>query len=43
MAFSNTFDTTSPGSAALIREDLLDAITQLAPSESPVLSSAEKF
>ena len=43
MAFSNTFDTTSPGSAALNREDLHDAITQLAPSETPVLSSAEKF
>lgn len=43
MAFSNTFDTTSPGSAALNREDLHDAITQLAPSETPVLSSADKF
>lgn len=43
MAFSNTYDTTSPGSAALNREDLHDAITQLAPSETPVLSSAEKF
>lgn len=43
MAFSNTFDTTSPGSAALNREDLHDAISILAPSETPVLSSAQKF
>lgn len=43
MAFSNTYDTTSPGSAALNREDLHDAISILAPSETPVLSSADKF
>jgi hypothetical protein len=43
MAFSNTFDTTSPGSAALNREDLHDAISILAPSETPVLSTAQKF
>jgi hypothetical protein len=43
MAFSNTYDTTSPGSAALNREDLHDAISLLAPSETPVLSSADKF
>ena len=43
MAFSNTFDTTSPGSASLNREDLHDAISLLAPSETPILSSASKF
>jgi len=43
MAFSNTYDTTSPGSAALNREDLHDAISVLAPSETPVLSAADKF
>lgn len=43
MAFSNTFDTTSPGSAALNREDLQDALSILAPAETPVLSSAPKF
>lgn len=43
MAFSNTFDTTSPGSAALNRESLHDAIDILAPSETPVTSSASKF
>lgn len=43
MAFSNTYDTTSPGSAALNREDIHDAISVLAPSETPVLSSADKF
>ena len=43
MSFSNTYDTTSPGSAALNREDLQDAMSMLAPSETPVLSSADKF
>ena len=43
MAFSNSFDTTSPGSAALNREDLHDALSILAPSETPVLSTASKF
>ena len=43
MAFSNTYDTTSPGSAALNREDLHEAISVLAPAETPVLSSADKF
>lgn len=43
MAFSNTYDTTSPGSAALNREDLHDAISLLAPAETPILSSASKF
>lgn len=43
MAFSNSYDTTSPGSAALNREDLHDAISLLAPAETPILSSASKF
>lgn len=43
MSFSNTYDTTSPGSAALNREDLQDAMSMLAPAETPVLSSADKF
>lgn len=43
MAFSNTYDTTSPGSAALNREDIHEAISVLAPAETPVLSSADKF
>ena len=42
MAISNTFDTTSPGSAASNREDLMDVLTILAPEETPVLSSATK-
>ena len=42
MAFSNTFDTTSPGSAASNREDLTDVLTILAPEETPILSSAGK-
>ncbi len=43
MSFSNTYDTTSPGSAALNREDLQDAMSMLSPSETPVLSTADKF
>jgi hypothetical protein len=43
MAFSNTYDTTSPGSAALNREDIHEALSILAPSETPVLSGASKF
>lgn len=43
MSFSNTYDTTSPGSAALNREDLHDAINTLAPAETPFLSAADKF
>lgn len=43
MAFSNTYDTTSPGSAALNREDLHEALSLLAPSDTPILSSASKF
>ena len=42
MAFSNTYDTTNPGSAVSNREDLLDVLTILAPEETPVLSSASK-
>jgi len=42
MAFSNTFDTTNPGSAVSNREDLTDVLTILAPEETPVLSSANK-
>jgi len=40
--FSNTFDTTNPGSAVSNREDLTDVLTILAPEETPVLSSASK-
>ena len=42
MALSNTFDTTSPGSAASNREDLSDVLTILAPEETPILSSLPK-
>ena len=42
MAFSNTYDTTNPGSAVSNREDLLDVLTILAPQETPVLSAAPK-
>ena len=42
MSFSNTFNTTSPGSAASNREDLTDVLTILAPEETPILSSAGK-
>ena len=42
MSFSNTFDTTNPGSAVSNREDLTDVLTILAPEETPVLSSAAK-
>lgn len=42
MAFSNTYDTTNPGSAVSNREDLTDILTILAPEETPVLSSASK-
>ena len=42
MAFSNTFDTTNPGSAVSNRQDLTDVLTILAPEETPVLSSANK-
>ena len=42
MAFSNTYDTTHPGSGVSNREDLTDVLTILAPEETPVLSSANK-
>jgi hypothetical protein len=42
MAFSDTYDTTNPGSAVSNREQLLDVLTILAPEETPVLSSASK-
>ena len=42
MSLSNTYDTTSPGSAASNREDLSDVLTILAPEETPVLSSLSK-
>ena len=42
MAFSNTYDTTDPGSAVSNREDLTDVLTILAPEETPILSSAQK-
>jgi hypothetical protein len=40
--FSNTYDTTNPGSAVSNREDLTDVLTILAPEETPVLSGASK-
>jgi hypothetical protein len=42
MAFSNTYDTTNPGSAVSNREDLTDVLTILAPEETPILSGASK-
>ena len=42
MAFSNTYDTTNPGSGVSNREDLLDVITTLAPQDTPILSMAPK-
>lgn len=42
MSFSNTYDTSNPGSAVSNREDLTDVLTILAPEETPVLSSASK-
>ena len=42
MAFSNTYDTTDPGSGVSNREDLTDVLTILAPEETPILSSAQK-
>jgi len=43
MSFSNTYDTTSPGSAALNREEIESAVALLAPSSTPVYSMAEKL
>ena len=42
MSFSNTFDTTNPGSGVSNREDLTDVLSILAPEETPVLSSLSK-
>jgi hypothetical protein len=42
MAFSNTFDTTNPGSAVSNREDLTEVLSILAPEETPILSSLNK-
>ena len=42
MAFSNTYDTTNPGSAVSNREHLLEVLTVLAPEETPVLSSTSR-
>jgi hypothetical protein len=42
MSFSNTYDTTNPGSGVLNREQLMDELTILAPQETPVLSSLNK-
>lgn len=42
MSFSNTYDTTSPGSAALNREEIEEAVSILAPAETPVYSMLEK-
>jgi hypothetical protein len=42
MAFSNTFDTTNPGSGVSNREDLTDVLSILAPEETPILSSLNK-
>jgi hypothetical protein len=42
MSFSNTFDTTTPGSGVSNREDLTDVLSILAPEETPILSSASK-
>jgi len=40
--FSNTFDTTNPGSGVSNREDLTDVLSILAPEETPILSSLNK-
>jgi len=42
MAFSNTYDTTNPGSGVSNREDLTDVLSILAPEETPILSSLNK-
>lgn len=42
MAFSNSYDTTNPGSAVSNREDLTDMLSVLAPEETPFLSSLPK-
>lgn len=42
MSFSNTYDTTNPGSAVSNREDLANYVSILAPEATPVLSSSPK-
>ncbi len=42
MSFSNTYDTTNPGSAVSNRESLTNELTILAPEETPILSMAKK-
>jgi len=42
MAFSNTYDVTSPGSAVGNREQLLNVLSVLAPEETPMTSLAKK-
>lgn len=42
MSFSNTYDTTNPGSAVSNREDLTDMLSVLAPTETPFLSTLPK-
>jgi len=42
MSFSNTFDTTNPGSGVSNREDLTDVLSILAPEETPILSTLGK-
>ena len=42
MAFSNTYNTTSPGSAASNREDLAKWFSMLAPEKTPFLSALKK-
>jgi hypothetical protein len=39
MSFSNSYDTTNPGSAVSNREDLTDILKVLAPEETPIYSS----
>lgn len=42
MAFSNTYNTTSPGSASANREDLAKWFSMLAPEKTPFLSALSK-
>lgn len=42
MAFSNTYDTTNPGSAVSNREDLADWVSRVVPERTPVFSLAPK-
>jgi hypothetical protein len=43
MSFSNTYDTTNPGSAVSNREDLSDVLALLAPEQTPMLSMLPKI